>query len=135
LNLLGQREPSIYGSTTLADIEGVLRARAAELGATVDFFQSNSEGALIDHIQNNAPRSTGIIMNAGGLTHTSVALRDAVAAVSAPVIEVHISNIHAREEFRHTSLTAPVARGLISGLGWRGYLLALEYLISEEHAS
>ena len=90
------------------------------------------EGTIIDHIQANADGSGGVIINAGGLTHTSVALRDALANLAVPVVEVHISNIHAREEFRHTSLTAPVVRGSIVGLGWRGYLLALDYLVNEE---
>ncbi len=135
LNLLGQREPAIYGSGTLRDIESAVRSRAAELGASIDFFQSNSEGGLIDYLQTNAPAATGVILNGAGYTHTSVALRDCIAALSVPVVEVHLSNIHAREEFRHTSLTAPVARGIISGLGARGYLLALEYLVAEEKAS
>lgn len=132
LNILGQREPATYGSTTLAEIEQRLEARAAELGVEVAFFQSNAEGAIIDHIQANADGSDGVIINAGGLTHTSVALRDCLATIAVPVVEVHISNIYAREEFRHTSLTAPVVRGSIVGLGWRGYLLALDYLVNEE---
>ena len=135
LNILGQREPATYGSTTLAEIEERLERRAAELGVEVGFFQSNTEGAIIDHIQANADDSSGVIINAGGLTHTSVALRDCLATLSVPVVEVHISNIYAREEFRHTSLTAPVVRGSIVGLGWRGYLLALDYLAEEEKPS
>jgi 3-dehydroquinate dehydratase-2 len=131
LNMLGQREPEIYGSTTLAQIELNISARASELGLSVTFFQSNSEGALIDHIQQNGPTSDGIIINAAALTHTSIALRDALATLSVRIVEVHISNIYAREEFRHTSLTAPVASGLISGLGPQGYLLALEYLAAQ----
>ncbi|MDA1035513.1 MAG: type II 3-dehydroquinate dehydratase [Chloroflexi bacterium] len=131
LNMLGQREPDIYGTTTLAQIEQSIRDKAGDLGVTVEFFQSNSEGALIDYIQQNGAGSEGLILNAGALTHTSIALRDALATISVPVVEVHISNIYAREEFRHTSLTAAVARGIISGLGPKGYLLALEYLSSQ----
>lgn len=135
LNLLGQREPAIYGSATLADVERAVRERATELGASVDFFQSNSEGGLIDYLQANGASASGVILNGGGFTHTSVALRDCIAALGLPVVEVHLSNIHAREEFRRNSLTAPVARGIISGLGLRGYVLALEYLIAEENAA
>ena len=135
LNILGKREPAIYGTTTLADIEQSVRARAADLGASVEFFQSNSEGSLIDYLHANGPASSGVILNGAGLTHTSVALRDCIAAIGVPMVEVHLSNIHAREEFRHTSLTAPVARGIISGLGPHGYLFALEYLTSVEDAS
>ena len=135
LNLLGQREPEIYGHTTLADIENSLTSYAEKLGTSVIFFQSNSEGELIDFIQNNAASCSALILNGAGFTHTSVALRDCIAALSIPVVEVHLSNIHAREEFRHTSLTAPVAKGIISGLGPTGYLLALEYLVSTEGVS
>ena len=135
LNLLGQREPEIYGHTTLSDIENSLTTYADKVGAKVNFFQSNSEGDLIDFIQKNAATSTALILNGAGFTHTSVALRDCIAALSIPVVEVHLSNIHAREEFRHTSLTAPVAKGIISGLGPTGYLLALEYLLSTEGVS
>ena len=135
LNLLGQREPEIYGHATLSDIENSLTTYADKVGAKVNFFQSNSEGDLIDFIQKNAATSTALILNGAGFTHTSVALRDCIAALSIPVVEVHLSNIHAREEFRHTSLTAPVAKGIISGLGPTGYLLALEYLVSTEGVS
>ena len=138
LNMLGQREPAIYGAATLAAIEQSLTHRAGKLGVSLEFFQSNSEGALIDFIQGKSMQNEaghgaeGVIINPGGLTHTSVALRDCLAALSIPVVEVHISNTHAREEFRHTSLTAPVVRGQINGLGPQGYLLALEYLTAQE---
>lgn len=135
LNTLGQREPAIYGTSTLADIEAAVRARAGELRADVEFFQSNTEGAIIDHLQANAPGTGGVVLNGAGLTHTSVSLRDCIAALDVPVVEVHLSNIHAREEFRHTSLTGPMARGVITGLGWRGYLFALEYLVAEASSS
>jgi len=128
LNLLGTREPHIYGKTTLAEIDRGLVARGAELGLAVEAFQSNHEGELIDHIQRAHGRAAGLIINAGGLTHTSVALRDAVAAVKVPAIEVHLSNLYTREEFRHHSFLAPVCRGQIAGLGAIGYLLALEAL-------
>jgi len=134
LNALGWRQPEIYGHMTLDDINARLRARGAELGCTVVAFQSNHEGALIDFLQAEAGNCLGIVINPGGLTHTSVSLRDAVAATGRPAIEVHLSNIHAREPFRHTSLLAPICRGQIAGLGWRGYRYALEALIelSEE---
>ncbi len=133
LNMLGQREPAIYGTTTLADIEAQLTERAKQAGSAVDFFQSNTEGAIIDCIQQEASgHETGIIINMGALAHTSIALRDCLAAVNVPVVEVHISNIHAREEFRRESVTAPVVRGVITGLGWRGYLLAFDYLVTQE---
>jgi 3-dehydroquinate dehydratase-2 len=131
LNMLGQREPEIYGSTTLPQIEQSVQTRAAEIGVAVEFFQSNAEGEILDHIQQRGPGSDGIILNGGALTHTSIALRDALATLGVPIVEVHISNIYAREEFRHTSLTAPVSSGIISGLGPQGYLLALEYLAAQ----
>jgi 3-dehydroquinate dehydratase-2 len=128
--MLGTREPDIYGHTTLSDIDAALVARASELGIEVETFQSNYEGALIDTLQANAQRSSGLIINPGALTHYSYALRDAIAAARLPTIEVHLSNVYAREPFRHHSVIAPVATGQISGLGWRGYVLALEWLVT-----
>ena len=129
LNRLGARQPELYGYTTLAEINDRLRIRGSELGCDVIVFQSNHEGALIDFLQEEAVQALGIIINPGGLTHTSISLRDALAATDRTVIEVHLTNIHAREELRHTSLIAPISRGQIAGLGWRGYLYALEELI------
>jgi 3-dehydroquinate dehydratase-2 len=131
LNMLGQREQDIYGSLTLADIESRIQAHAKSLVITVEFFQSNAEGEIINHVQKHQSDATGIIINAGAFTHTSVALRDCLAIVAAPIVEVHISNIYAREEFRHLSYVAPVADGQISGLGWQGYLLALDYIAAQ----
>jgi 3-dehydroquinate dehydratase-2 len=129
LDRLGRREPEVYGRETLADLEKRLRADAAALGVEVSFFQSNHEGALIDHIAGLGDAGvTGIILNGAGLTHTSVALRDAIAGSSLPAIEVHISNIHAREEFRRHSVTGAVCAGVITGLGLAGYSLALQHL-------
>jgi 3-dehydroquinate dehydratase-2 len=128
LNLLGSREPHIYGHTTLREIDDGLRTRGRELGLLVQTFQSNQEGALIDRVQQARGKASGLIINAGGLTHTSVSLRDAIAAVALPTVEVHLSNLHAREEFRHRSLLAPVCLGQIAGLGPVGYRLALDAL-------
>ncbi|MBI5287929.1 MAG: type II 3-dehydroquinate dehydratase [Chloroflexi bacterium] len=132
LNTLGTREPEIYGSQTLADIERRVSERAAGQGAEVRAFQANSEGALIDWLQKEAPQAGGLIINAGAYTHTSVALRDAVASCGLPVIEVHISNIWKREPFRHDSLLSPIVVGAIVGLGARGYLLAVDALVDIE---
>jgi 3-dehydroquinate dehydratase II len=129
LNTLGTREPAIYGTVTLAQIVDMLQKRGEELEASVESFQSNHEGVLIDFIQRKAEQADGIIINPGAFTHYAIALRDALAAVKAPVVEVHLSNIYAREEFRHRSLIAPIAKGHIVGMGWRGYLLALEGLV------
>ena len=133
LNLLGTREPEIYGSTTLADVEDLCRATAEELGLTLDFRQSNHEGLLIDWIHEAGPlvaagASIGAVFNPGALTHTSVALHDAIEGVSLPVVELHVSNVHRREEFRHHSFISPVARGIVVGFGVAGYPLAIRGL-------
>jgi 3-dehydroquinate dehydratase-2 len=126
LNLLGTREPAVYGHLTLADIEAKVRQHAATLKVEVDFRQSNVEGELVNWIQSAKGTCAAIVINAAAYTHTSVALRDAISAVGVPTIEIHLSNIHAREEFRHTSLIAPVCRGQISGFGEKSYILGLE---------
>jgi len=129
LNLLGTREPQLYGSTTLDEIHAELASAAKPWGAELEFFQSNHEGALIDRIQEALSWADGILINPAGLTHSSVSLRDALVATGLPVIEVHLSNVFAREEFRHRSLVSPIAVGIISGLGPAGYRLALEALL------
>ncbi|MSU32170.1 MAG: type II 3-dehydroquinate dehydratase [Pedosphaera sp.] len=126
LNLLGTRQPEVYGPTTLPMIEASVRQRAAVLGVEVEFLQSNFEGQLVTWIQEARGQFDAIALNAAAYTHTSIALRDAISAVELPVIELHLSNIHARESFRHTSVIAPVCRGQISGFGVGSYILALE---------
>ena len=128
LNMLGTREPEIYGKHTLVQINDKLQGLAASLDCELETFQSNSEGELIDMIQKKGTFIDGLIVNLGAYTHYSIALRDAISSLSKPTVEVHLSNIYAREQFRHVSVTAPVCRGMITGLGWRGYLLALEAL-------
>jgi 3-dehydroquinate dehydratase-2 len=129
LNLLGSREPAIYGTTTLDEIDAELSTRAKEGGAEVESFQSNHEGALIDRIQQAGGRVDGILINPGALTHTSVALRDALAALTVPIVEVHLSNIHRREAFRHHSYVSDVALGVVTGFGARSYSMGLEALL------
>lgn len=128
LNLLGAREPATYGATTLPQIEAELARRAAELGLSVRCFQSNSEGALIDQLHAARASAAGIIINGGGYSHTSIALRDALSAVALPAVEVHLSNVYRREPFRHHSMLAGVCLGVIAGFGARSYLLALDAL-------
>jgi 3-dehydroquinate dehydratase-2 len=130
LNLLGQREPEVYGRMTLKDIEAEVRKRAAKLGAEVDFRQSNLEGELVAWIQQAKGKFEVVVLNAAAYTHTSIALRDAIAAVGVPTIEIHLSNVHAREKFRHKSLIAPVCCGQIAGFGANSYILALEAAIN-----
>lgn len=128
LNLLGEREPEIYGRLTLAEIDRRLADQGQQMGLEVRSFQSNGEGALIDALHQARSWAQGVVFNPGGYTHTSVALRDAVAGIGLPVIEVHLSNVHGREEFRRVSMIAPVCVGSIAGFGWRSYSLALQAL-------
>lgn len=128
LNLLGKREPGIYGTGNLADIETRCRQRAAALGVEIEFRQSNHEGALVDWLHEAETSGSGVVLNAGAYTHTSIAIADAIRAMDVPVVEVHLSNVHAREAFRHRSHIAPVVRGQITGFGHMGYLLAIEAL-------
>ena len=129
LNLLGQREPGVYGNLTLEEINRRLVEQGKSLGIEVRSFQSNIEGVLIDALHDAQQWAAGVVFNAGGYTHTSIALRDAVSSISLPVVEVHLSNIYAREQFRHRSLIAPVCKGSIAGFGWRSYLLGLIALV------
>jgi len=136
LNLIGQREPEIYGRTTLSEIDQRLKISGEEFGLEVRTFQANGEGALIDALHDAQDWASGVVFNPGGYTHTSVALRDAVAGITIPVVEIHISNVYAREEFRHQSLISPVCTGKITGFGWRSYLLGLQalfWMIEEEN--
>jgi 3-dehydroquinate dehydratase-2 len=128
LNALGKREPGIYGGQTLADIERMCAAEGEKLGLTVDFRQTNHEGVLVDWFHEAGETADGIAVNAGAYTHTSIALHDAAKAIKIPVVEVHLSNVHAREEFRHKSMLAPAAKGVICGFGANSYILALNAL-------
>ena len=130
LNLLGTRQPEVYGATTLSDIEALCQSKATELGVEIAFMQSNHEGAMVDAIHAALGRFDGIILNAGAYTHTSIALMDAIKSVALPVVELHLSNIHQREEFRHTSYIAKAAVGQICGFGAAGYPLAIDAIIS-----
>ena len=130
LNMLGKRDPELYGREGLAEIEQRLRDKAGEVGIEVELFQSNHEGAIVDHLQASAPSASGVIINAGALTHYGLSMRDALVDAGLPVVEVHLSNIHGRESFRRRSVVAPIAIGQIAGLDWRGYLYALDYLVA-----
>ncbi len=130
LNNLGRRDAAHYGTVTLAEIESRVRDRAAELGASATFFQSNHEGAIVDFIQRETDGADGIIVNAGALTHYGYSMRDALADARLPIVEVHLSNIHARDEYRRHSVIADMAVAQIAGLGWRGYVCALDFLVS-----
>src|SRR3972149_6658787 len=130
LNTLGRREPEIYGTDTLIDIVSRVEKRAGELGASLVAFQSNHEGAIIDFIQEQQDAADGLIINPGSLGHYSIALRDCIAGSRLPAVEVHISNIHAREAFRHRSVISAVCKGVVAGLGWRGYLYALDAVVA-----
>ena len=130
LNALGKREPGIYGGHTLSDIEALCQAEGEKLGFAVDFRQSNHEGDLVDWIHEGGDTAAGIAINAGAYTHTSIALHDAIRAIKVPVVELHLSNVHAREEFRHRSMIAPAVKGVICGFGAHSYILALQALSS-----
>lgn len=131
LNILGTRDKTHYGDKTLPQIEALLKKEAKNLGIELISFQSNSEGEIVNFIQKNSSQTSGIIINPGALTHYSMSIRDALVDSALPVVEVHLSNIHAREEWRAKSVIAPVARGQISGFGWRGYIAALQILVGE----
>lgn len=133
LNLLGRREPSVYGTDTLEDIERLIRGTTADIDVALEFFQSNSEGGIIDQLHTSRFEGNvdAIVINPGAYTHYSIAIRDAIAAIEIPVVEVHLSNIHAREEFRHVSIVAGVCKGRIEGMGWRGYAAAVRMLVEE----
>ena len=136
LNMLGKRKASIYGSQTLSEIERRIQDKADSTGVAIELFQSNHEGAIIDYLQEFASEADGIVINPGALTHYGLSVRDALTDSRLPIVEVHLSNIHSREEFRRDSVIAPIAIGQIVGLGWRGYLFAVEFLVSyiNEHA-
>jgi len=131
LNLLGTREPEVYGSMTLADINSKLLELGTERNAEIKCLQSNHEGALIDALHDARTWASGVVFNPGGYTHTSIALRDAISAIQIPVIEVHLSNVYAREDFRHVSMISAVCKGKITGFGWRSYMLGLRALVDE----
>ncbi len=128
LNMLGKREPGIYGGKTLKDTENDCLQAGADLGFAVEFSQSNHEGVLVDWLHEAGERAAGVVINPGAYSHTSIALHDAIRAISTPVVEVHISNIHAREEFRHKSMVSPAAKGMVCGFGPYGYVMALHAL-------
>ena len=132
LNMLGIREPGVYGDRTYADLETYIEEYGEKKGAEITVMQSNSEGEIIDFIHHTMNGYNGIVINPGAYTHYSYAIRDALASVSVPAVEVHLSNVYSREEFRHTSVTAPACKGQIAGLGFRGYLLAIDYLLEEQ---
>ncbi len=134
LGSLGRREPEVYGTATLQDVDRALAAHATDLGVEVESFQSNSEGAILDHLEAVADQADGIVINPGGLTHTSVSLRDGLVAAGLPFVEVHLSNVHARERFRRHSYLAPVAVGVVAGFGVESYLLGLRGLVTHLRA-
>ena len=133
--MLGKREASYYGVKTLEDIEVAIKSKADEFGVEVEFFQSNHEGAIVDYLQTASADASGVIINAGALTHYGLSMRDALTDSRLPIVEIHLSNIHAREEFRHHSVIASIAQGQIAGLGWQGYIFALEYLVTHLNES